>query len=357
MCCNCCLCAILQSSWVAEIQNQSLDAHQGESGRSPSILLQANLRMVAGCLELLDQHRQQLIVAHFDGTQHVTIWTNENWDAETNLSHFMVKDHTLLRNTQNHEQVHGSERSTSDAVDRAAALVVALDAAMFPAHRWALEQQLMVFPRTHVQPSQSTPGQRSASTDTACSGGAPKDAIMLTLHISAKSNRVDEEVVQSTGTKAAEATAPRTRGPTYDIRLQMLPYHIFLRRQVVDGLMFFFRPPETVARHVAARKHATFERATSWRSSSESTRNRNWQMEEVSEIGQDQEMEMVSDREHGQQEQARSLRKRRQPWRTVSTLGLFNAGMTPLMTDICPVAPAADGKHRSSVCGPNRHGC
>ena len=80
--------------------------------------------MVAGCLELLDQHRQQLIVAHFDGTQHVTIWTNENWDAETNLSHFMVKDHTLLRNTQNHEQVHGSERSTSDAVDRAAALVL-----------------------------------------------------------------------------------------------------------------------------------------------------------------------------------------------------------------------------------------
>ena len=151
----------------------------------------------------------------------------------------------------------------------------------------------------------------------------PKKAFMLTLHISAKSNRGDEEVAQTTSTKAAEATASRTRGVTYDIRLQMLPYHIFLRRQIVDGLMFSFKPPEIVVRHVAARKHAAFERATSWRTSGESTSNRNRQMDVVSQIGQDQ--ETASDHEHGQQEQAHSLRKRRQPWRTVSALGSFNA--------------------------------
>ena len=221
--------------------------------------------MVAGCLELLDQNRRQLIVAHFDGTQHVTVWTNENWDAETNLSHFMVKDHTLMRDSQRQEQ--GSERTTVDAVDRAAARVVALDTAMFPAHGWALEQQLVVFPRAQAPQMPLSPSQRNCFSVHATHGATSSSStFVLTLQISAKSSHSDEDLAQ---TVKAETAASRARGPTYDIRLQMLPYHVFLRRHIVDGLMLSFTPPEVVARHAAARKRSAFERATSWRISGE----------------------------------------------------------------------------------------
>jgi hypothetical protein len=298
--CSCCMLSlyalVVCSRWA--VQDSLVEAAHKEGGKGEAtLLLHADLRVTSGMLELLDGRRRRLIVAQFDGTQHATMWTNDSWEADTNLRHFTVSDHTQLRQDTSSQDGGGgmayndsvdADEAENEAEDATKALaldeqILMLDMQMLPVHTRALQDRLMIFPRnihavspTTAQAEPQALAQMQLQAGVAPLVGEPSmpihaahrstdtsdaNSYMLTLRISAKpeSNNSHDDTANPGGGAAASRTL------AYDIGLRMVPYNVFLRRRVVDRLVAAFTPPEQLKWHTAARKRAAVERATAWR--------------------------------------------------------------------------------------------
>jgi hypothetical protein len=267
----------IKDSFVEEAREEAHESIHaiGKEG-AIVMLLQADLRVTSGRMELLDGARRCLIVTEFDGTQHVTMQTNEIWTVETNLRHFTVSDHTLMW----HVDHDGTEDESVRSHDTA---MLALDTEMLPAHAWALEQRLMIFPRAasqsqplqppspHAVPSFEEPASMTQGTTASANSCSTNSSYVLTLRVSAQ----PESGSSSQGPHGSSSQGPldaaddsedvsSSRTLAYDIYLKVLPYNVFLRRRIIDKLVIALSPPKHLKWHVAARKAATLERMNAW---------------------------------------------------------------------------------------------